>query len=108
MKRIVVVSVIGALAAASMALSSFNGVFNKTYNIDPNTPLGKASCAVCHIGKHGGKLNPYGKDMAAAMKAANTKKLSAEILHKLDNLDSTKTGSKNIDKIKVGKNPGVD
>lgn len=108
MKRILSVTCLGAVATAALAFSSFNGIFTKTYNVDPNSPLGKASCSVCHVGKHGGKLNPYGKDMAAALKQANTKKLSADILHKLDNLDSTKTGSKNIDKIKSGKNPGTD
>lgn len=92
----------------ALALSSFNGVFTKTYNIDPSSPLGKASCSMCHVGKHGGKLNPYGADLKVALKAENTKKLTAEILHKIDNLDSTKTGKKNIDKIKAGRNPGVD
>ena len=108
MKRIFTVGVIGACAATAFALSTFGSIFNKTYNVDPSSPLGKASCSVCHVAKHASKLNAYGKDMAAVMKAANTKKLTAEILHKLDNVDSTKTGVKNIDKIKAGKNPGVD
>jgi hypothetical protein len=108
MKRLLSVGGFAGCAAIALALSSFNTVFTKTYNVAPDSPLGKASCTVCHIGKHGGKLNPYGKDLQVVLKAANTKKLTAEILHKVDNLDSTKTGKKNIDKIKAGKNPGVD
>jgi hypothetical protein len=108
MKRILTVSGLTAFAVVAFALSSFNNVFVKTYNINPDSPLAKASCAVCHIGKHGGKLNPYGKDMQVVMKAADTHKLTPEILHKIENLDSTKTGKKNIEKIKAGKNPGVD
>jgi len=108
MKRFLSVGGFVAFTAVAFALSSFNTVFTKTYDIEAGSPVGKASCTVCHIGKHGGKLNPYGKDLQVVLKAANTKKLTAEILHKVDNLDSTKTGKKNIEKIKAGKNPGVD
>ncbi len=108
MKRFFTVSGLVACTAIAFAISSFGNVFEKTYNVDKNSPLGKASCLVCHIGKRSPKLNPYGKDMQAEMKSAKTKKLTAEILHKLDNMDSTKTGSKNIEKIKAGKNPGID
>ncbi len=108
MKRLVLVVGVAACAAVALALSSFNAVFVKTYNIDANSPLGKASCVVCHVSKHGGKLNPYGKDLQQVMRQAGTKKLTAEMLHKIENLDSTKTGKRNIDKIRAGKNPGVD
>ncbi len=108
MKRFLTLSGLAACSVVALALASFNSVFTKTYNIPADSPLAKASCAVCHVKKFGGKLNAYGKDMQVVMKAANTKKLTAEILHKIDNLDSTKTGTKNIDKIKAGKNPGVD
>lgn len=66
------------------------------------------NCFICHAGKKVTKdLNPYGKDIAAAMKAAGSKKLTAEILKKVEKLDSTKTGKTNLEKIKAGKNPGV-
>ncbi|MDR3690017.1 MAG: hypothetical protein P4L46_11605 [Fimbriimonas sp.] len=108
MKRVITVSAMAACAVLAYAVASFSNVFVKTYNVDANSPLGKASCSVCHVGKHGGKLNPYGKDMQSTMKAEHSHKLTAEILHKLDNIDSTKTGKKNIEKIKAGLNPGVD
>jgi mono/diheme cytochrome c family protein len=108
MKRLISAFGIVGIAAVAGALGSFTPVFEKTYKIDASSALGKARCATCHVSAKGGKLNPYGKDIAAAMKAAKSTKLTAEILHKIDAMDSTKTGSKNIDKIKAGKNPGVE
>ena len=101
---------IGLLGCAviAMAYSSFGSIFDKTYNISKTSNLGKASCATCHLSKKGGKLNPYGKDIAKVMKEQNTKKLTAAILHAVDKLDSTKTGKTNLAKINADKNPGVD
>jgi len=100
----------GVLGASAMvfALSSFGAIFNSTYNVSKTSNLGKAGCAVCHATKHGGKLNAYGKDIGAVMKAQNTKKLTADILHKVDKMDSTKSGTSNLAKIKADKNPGID
>lgn len=108
MKRTLTTAGLLCCGALAVALSSFGSIFNKTYDISPSSALGKAGCGVCHTTKHGGKLNPYGKDLQQAMKTAKAKKLTAEILHKIDKLDSTKTGSTNLAKIKAGKNPGVD
>jgi hypothetical protein len=106
MKRIIMLFGILGTAALAMALSSYGKVFDTKYNIAKDSKLDKAACAVCHVGAKGGKLNAYGKDMEAAMKAAGTKKLTPDILAKIENLDSNKNGVKNIDDIKKDQNPG--
>lgn len=107
MKRILTLIGLVGITSLAFALSTYTKVFYTTYNIKPDSKLAKANCAVCHATAKGGKLNPYGTDLSAALKAANTKKLSAEILHKVDNLDSNKDGVKNGDSIKADKNPGL-
>lgn len=107
MKRFVLAFGFAASGALAYALGSFGPTFNTTYKVAPGSPLSAAKCSVCHVGVHGGKLNPYGMDLEKVMKTANTKKLTADILHKIDNLDSLKTGATNIARIKAGKNPGI-
>lgn len=106
MKRLVTTSIIVGACAMAMALSAFSAVFTAKYNIKAGSNLGKAACAVCHTGSKGGKLNPYGKDVQAAMKAARASKLTAAILTQVENLDSDKDGKKNIDEIKADSMPG--
>lgn len=108
MKRILPTAAFLGCAAIALALSSFGAIFEKTYNVNKTSNLGKAGCAVCHATKKGGKLNAYGKDLAKVMKAASAKKLTPELLHQVDKLDSTKTGSTNLAKIRADKNPGLD
>ena len=108
MKRTFMTAGLLSLGALAMALPTFIGVFSTTYKVSKTSELGKAACSVCHMAKKGGKLNPYGKDLAVVMKAEKTKKLTAELLHKIEKLDSTKTGTTNLAKINAGKNLGVD
>ena len=106
MKRLVaLVSVLSVMALAS-AMPLMVKAFNDTYDVKADSELGKAKCAACHLTIKGGKLNPYGKDLAAVMKAENTKKLTAEILKKVEGLDSDKDGEKNLDELKANKLPG--
>ena len=70
--------------------------------------MANAACGVCHVKKTGGKLNLYGKDLQAAMKKDNAKKLTAEIFAKVEGLDSNKNGKKNCDEIKADVNPGAE
>jgi len=81
MKRLL--TVFGLLSAAVFAISMVASmkVFDATYNIKPDSNLAKAKCMVCHLTMKGGKtLNPYGKDLQAAMQAKGTKKMSEDIL----------------------------
>ncbi len=89
-----------------MAMTTFNKVFHDKYDIKPTSNIGKADCAACHVKKKGGALNPYGKDIAAAMKAAGSKKLTPAILSKVEGLDSDKDGKSNIAEIKADSLPG--
>jgi len=106
MKRIVLAFGLATCGVLAYALGSFGSVFNTTYKVAPGSPLEQAKCSICHLNVRGGKLNPYGLDLQKVMKAANTKKLTADLLHKTDNLASLQAG-KNIDRIKAGKNPGI-
>ena len=105
MRRLLAVFGCAGLAASALTLSSFHKTFEETYKVSANSALGTAKCMVCHMSQKGGKLNAYGKDVQAAMKAAGTKKLTADILKKVEGLDSDKNGVKNGDQIRSGKTP---
>jgi hypothetical protein len=95
------------VGAVSLALGkpAFNKDFDSTYGVKKTTPLGKASCAACHIGKTR-KLNPYGLDLQKAMKQENTKVMTGSVLKKVEGLDSDKDGKSNLDEIHAGTLPG--
>lgn len=108
MKRTMMAIIAMGLGVSAFSLSGFYSTFCTTYKVDKESDLGKQACQICHVGKHGGKLmNPYGKDVKAAMHEAGVKKITAEILHKVEKLDSTKSGKTNLQKIKAGLNPGT-
>ena len=94
------------VAASVSAISSFLKVFDETYKPAKESQLFKGKCLACHTAMKTKKnpLNPYGQDLKAAL--AGSKKLTAEVLHKIDELDSDKDGAKNIDEIKAGTMPG--
>jgi hypothetical protein len=107
MKKIwISASIVVGLSLSAWAVGTFIKVFDSTYNIQKGSSLGKAKCMVCHSEPNGKKMNPYGSDLKAAMKAANTKKLTVEVLKSVENLDSNGDGVKNIDEIKADKLPG--
>ena len=107
MRRFVGVVTLLALAGVVLALGTFVKVFNAHYKVAADSVLGKAGCAVCHVSKSNLKLNPYGTDLAKVMKKEGSKKVTPEILVKLDKLDSDKDGVNNVDEIKKGQLPGV-
>lgn len=107
MKRIATIFAISGLAAVVLAFGSIEKVFDTTYKVKEGSNLDKAACAVCHVGVKGGKLNTYGKDLEALLKAEKTKKMTPAILAKAEGLDSDKDGVKNIDEIKSDSLPGV-
>jgi hypothetical protein len=107
MKRALFISIILGVTAAAMALTAFSKTFNDTYKIGKDSNLGKMKCMVCHVTAKGGKqLNPYGTDIQAAMHAAKTKKMTADILKGVEGMDSDKDGTSNIAEIKADKAPG--
>jgi cytochrome c peroxidase len=106
MKRLLTVSSFAVVAALAMATGSMFGVFKETYKVNADSDLGKASCATCHTSKKGGKLNPYGNDVKTAL--GSSKKLTADVLKKVEGLDSDKDGKKNIEEIKAGSLPGAE
>jgi phosphoribosylformylglycinamidine (FGAM) synthase PurS component len=59
---------------------------------------------VCHV--KGKVLNPYGKDLAAGMKALKTKKITPDVLKKVAKLDSDKDKASNEKELKAGTLPG--
>lgn len=101
MKKLLSVSALIAVSVVGFSLSSFTSVFDSNYKVSKTSNLGKLGCAVCHASKRGGKLNAYGEDLKTVLKAEGTKKLTAAALKKVENLDSSKSGKKNIDKIKA-------
>jgi hypothetical protein len=79
--------------------------FGKLAKPPKDSALAKAACVTCHVaGKP--ELNPYGKDMQAAMKALKTKKLTNAVLAKLAKLDSDKDKATNGAEVKAGTLPG--
>lgn len=107
MKRLTMVGLLMALAVFAFAMSTFGKLFATTYKVEKDSALGKANCMVCHTSAKGGKLNAYGEDLDKAMKAANTKKLTLEVLKKVEQMDSDGDGVKNLDEIKGDRMPGV-
>lgn len=102
MKRVLSSAVVCIIVTGAMATPAFLSVFKEKYKISTSSNLGKAKCTVCHTtGKH---LNPYGMDLKKVM--AGVKKPTADMLAKVEGFDSTKSGVKNIDKIKADKLPG--
>ena len=107
MKKLAILALAFSFTGIASANPPFTKIFVEKYKIEPTSNLGKAACLVCHVKVKGGKLNLYGTDVKAALKAKDTKKLTPAILASVESLDSTKSGKKNIEKIKADVNPGV-
>ncbi|HEY3413028.1 MAG TPA: c-type cytochrome [Armatimonadota bacterium] len=103
--RFVMTLALATVAGTTLALPPFVGDFQKTYKVPAGSALAKANCATCHIGMTP-KLNPYGQDLKKAMATLKTKKLTADVLKKIEKLDSDKDGVKNGVEIKKGTLPG--
>lgn len=101
-KALIALLVVG-VASSAIALSGFVKVFAATYNVAKTSTLGKAKCAVCHVGQTA-KLNPYGQDIKQAL--AGSKVLTAEVLKRVETKDSDKDGATNIAEIRADKLPG--
>ena len=107
MKRLLTVVGLAAVTMFACSMVASMKTFDSTYGIKPDSKLGTAKCMACHLTMKGGKtLNPYGKDLQAAMKAKGTKKMTEEILRSVENLDSDKDGMSNVAELKADRNPG--
>lgn len=97
---------LGAFALA-MGYVNYTGVFHEKYKVQPDSALAKLQCAVCHTTTHGKGLNLYGKDIKKALKPGESKAFKADILTRVEKLDSDKDGKSNIAEITAGTNPGA-
>lgn len=104
MKKLLTTSGILGCTVAAFALGSFFKVAQDTYKFPADSPAAKAKCQLCHTSKMGGKLNPYGLDVKAALKGS--KSITPAVLRSIENLDSNKDGVKNGEALKAGKLPG--
>lgn len=83
-----------ALPGIALARPNYKNVFTKTYEIKPDSALGKASCGACHAGADKKVRNAFGKELekalgkagasddefAAALKAVEMKEVKFTIL----------------------------
>lgn len=102
-RTIVTISLVAAFAVAAMTMPTYVGVFNTKYKVDKNSPVAKAKCGVCHVGMTK-KLNPYGDEIVKVQ--GGVKKLTAEMLEKIEDKDSDGDGVKNGAELKAGTLPG--
>lgn len=100
--RLIASAALTVAGCAALALPTFKPVLTDTYKTAKGTKLD--ACTTCHMA--GVKLNPYGTDLKKVLDAAKSKKLTADVLKKVEALDSDKDGVKNLDEIKKGTNPG--
>ncbi len=106
MKRIATILLFAAVAASSLGLATFFKVFAGTYKAPAGSDLSKAMCRACHTSLKGKEVNLYGADVQKALHAASAKMITADILRKVEGLDSDKDGVKNGDELKKGTLPG--
>ncbi len=106
MKRTLLIIALAAIGTAALSTPLSWKVFTAKYQTATDSKIGTATCMNCHLTKKGGKLNAYGLDLKKVMTDAGTKKLTPELLAKVEGLDSLKSGKSNIAKIKADINPG--
>lgn len=90
------------------ALPTFPPVVTATYKLKPGGILSKAvaNCTFCHVAQGPPKRNPYGTDLEAALKQAQTKTLTSDILKSIENKDSDGDGFTNAAEIAADTLPG--
>jgi uncharacterized membrane protein len=93
------------LASSAQAKPEYLEPLLQTYK-EYADKLTDRSCANCHITMSDYGLNAFGKQVRQELNAANTKVLTAAILHKVEILDANGDGKSNLDEIKAGTSPG--
>ena len=102
MKRTMIGLSLSVVACVAIASPAFLGTFMSTYKVKGTSTIGKAKCAVCHT--KGKELDAYGEDLKKVLGGA--KRLTPDMLAKVEALDSDKDGVKNGDEIKKDTLPG--
>lgn len=96
--------VLGLVAVVAFAEPPFWNVYRETYSLKEGFPNLKAGCLNCHTAVP--KRNPFGQTVEAALKAEQTRTLTAEILKRLDGEDADGDGWPNREEIEQGFLPG--
>lgn len=94
-----IVSLSLGLTGLAAAVPDYLATFSKLYSPEPETPVAKARCLVCHSDM-AGKLNPYGADFQ------KQKTRDAAAFKAIEKIDSDKDGVPNLEEIKAGTLPG--
>src|SRR5579871_477572 len=94
---LLLLALFGFCSQRAIAKPEFPPVVQSAYPLKSGGVIAKAvdACTLCHAEAGPPELNPYGKDVRAALKAANTKMLTPQILHSIDNKDSDGDGASN-------------
>jgi uncharacterized membrane protein len=81
----------------AFARPEFPAVVRSAYPLKSGGVIASAvsACTLCHVEAGPPQLNPFGKDVKAALDATGKKVLTPEILHSLDNKDSDGDGFTN-------------
>jgi hypothetical protein len=103
--RILMVGGLTLAAAGAIAMPSWLKDFCELGKVAKGSTVEKASCSLCHVGKTL-KLNPFGADLKKGMETAKAKKVTADLLKSVGDLDSDKDGAKNADEWKADTLPG--
>jgi hypothetical protein len=93
------------ICAAAVATPAHQMEFAKLVKPKKDSPLAKGACAVCHVGMKK-DLNPFGKDLSAAMTKLKTKTLTMDVLKQVAKLDSDGDKATNEAEAKAGTLPG--
>ena len=97
---------IGLAATSVQAKPEFLDTLLSTYK-PYAAALETRSCANCHASDSDfTQMNPYGKDVKAALKASGGMVVTPAVLKQVENLDSVHNGSTNLAKIQAGLAPG--
>jgi len=98
----------GSAAQNVGAMPTFPSTVVSAYRLKPDGTVAKAvqSCGFCHVAEGPPKRNPYGADLKAALEQAQTRILSAAILHSIDDKDSDGDGFTNAAEIAADTLPG--
>ncbi|HZO90560.1 MAG TPA: DUF2231 domain-containing protein [Chthonomonadaceae bacterium] len=92
----------------ALAMPTFPAVVRQTYSLKPGGTISATvdSCTFCHVAPGQTKRNPYGLDVQAALRQANTKTLTPAILKSIENKDSDGDGFPNGVEIAADTLPG--
>lgn len=97
---------LGMAQGQLQAKPQFWETFKQTYAVMTSTPIGKAKCLTCHASAGPPELNPYGLMVKAALRSANTKEVTPDILKSIEDKDADGDNFTNGQEITEGTLPG--